>query len=126
MFDLSDTAGNLVGRNVNIHSNIFLMVDGLHHLNDHLKFWLEEEVIGEPNTYDVCAADPTFFTGVILPPRRRVTFKVDPEVEAVCRVKNNPIPALPSPSLLAIRAAFSRVAYLNRLTKFFATLRRHL
>jgi hypothetical protein len=41
-----------------------------------------------------------------------VTFKVDPEVEAACRVKNKPIPALPSPSLLAIRAAFSRVAHM--------------
>ncbi|KAJ7304733.1 hypothetical protein DFH08DRAFT_825303 [Mycena albidolilacea] len=71
-----------------------------------------EEVIGEPNTYYVYAADPTFFTGVTLPPRRRVTFKGDPEVEAACRVKNKPIPALPSPSLLAIRAAFSRIAHM--------------
>jgi hypothetical protein len=41
-----------------------------------------------------------------------VTFKVDPEVEAPCRVKNKPVPALPSPSLLAIRVAFSRVAHM--------------
>jgi hypothetical protein len=109
-----------------------------------LEFWLEE-VIGEarnfnfliisitvhtyphqPNTYNVCAADPTFFTGVTSSPRRRVTFKVDPDVEAACRAKNKPIPALPSPSLLTIRAACSRVAHMAGATEQFDQILRDL
>ncbi|KAJ7864065.1 hypothetical protein B0H13DRAFT_2671286 [Mycena leptocephala] len=112
MFGLSDAGEHLVGGNVSKHFNVFTMVDNLHHLYNHLEFWLEEFMTyaHQPNTYDVCAADPTFFTGeTTSPPRRRVTFKVDPDVEAACRAKNKPIPALPSPSLLAIRAACSRV-----------------
>jgi hypothetical protein len=42
-----------------------------------------------------------------------VTFTVDPDVEAACKAKNKTVPALPSPSLLAIRAACSRVAHMS-------------
>ncbi|KAJ7834816.1 hypothetical protein B0H14DRAFT_2797962 [Mycena olivaceomarginata] len=112
MFGLTDKAESLVGGNVNKHFNTFTMAANLHYFFDHLKFWLEE-VIGEPNTYDVCAAKPSFFTRTVGPPHRRVTFKVDPDVEAACRANNKPVPALPSPTLLAIRAACSRVAHMS-------------
>ena len=47
------------------------------------------------------------------PPPTRVTFRVDPDLEAVCIAKGIPVPALPSPSLLAIRAACARVAHMS-------------
>ncbi|KAJ7816199.1 hypothetical protein B0H14DRAFT_2845104 [Mycena olivaceomarginata] len=99
MFGLTDKAESLVSGNPPIYTIFF----------DHLKFWLEE-VIGEPNTYDVCAAKPSFFTRTVGPPDRRVTFKVDPDVEAACRANNKPVPALPSPTLLA---ACSHVAHMS-------------
>ncbi|KAJ7775843.1 hypothetical protein B0H14DRAFT_2964326 [Mycena olivaceomarginata] len=72
----------------------------------------ENLVGGNPNTYDVCAAKPSFFTRTVELPHRRVTFKVDPDVEAACRANNKPVPTLPSPTLLAIRAACSSVAHM--------------
>lgn len=48
-----------------------------------------------------------------LPPPARVTFRVDPDVVAACAANNTELPALPSPSLLAIRAACSRVAHMS-------------
>ncbi|KAJ7222987.1 hypothetical protein B0H12DRAFT_1150813 [Mycena haematopus] len=111
MFGLTDSAESLVGGNVNKPFNTFIMAGHLHYLFDHLKFWLEE-VPGMANTYDVCARDPKFFNRVMGAPRRRVTFTVDPDVEAACKAKNKPVPALPSPSLLSIRAACSRVAHM--------------
>ncbi|KAJ7221793.1 hypothetical protein B0H12DRAFT_1151687 [Mycena haematopus] len=111
MFGLTDSAESLVGGNVNKPFNTFIMAGHLHYLFDHLKFWLEE-VPGMANTYDVCARDPKFFNRVMGAPRRRVTFAVDPDVEAACKAKNKPVPALPSPSLLSIRAACSRVAHM--------------
>ncbi|KAJ7840127.1 hypothetical protein B0H13DRAFT_2416453 [Mycena leptocephala] len=104
MFGLSDAGEHLVGGNVNKHFNVFTMVDNLHHLYNHLEFWLEE-VIGVARNFNFLIIS----IATTSPPRRRVTFKVDPDVEAACRAKNKPIPALPSPSLLAIRAACSRV-----------------
>jgi hypothetical protein len=45
--------------------------------------------------------------------RERVTFRVDPDVAAACIARNSDPPSLPSPSLLAIRAACSRVAHMS-------------
>lgn len=45
--------------------------------------------------------------------REHVTFRVDPDVAAACIAKNIDPPSLPSPSLLAIRAACSRVAHMS-------------
>jgi hypothetical protein len=45
-------------------------------------------------------------------PPQRVTFTVDPDVVAACVANGRPVPALPSPSLFAIRAACSRVAHM--------------
>ncbi|CAK5282377.1 unnamed protein product [Mycena citricolor] len=42
-----------------------------------------------------------------------VTFRIDPDVVASCKRNQTNPPALPSPSLLAIRAACSRVAHLS-------------
>ncbi|KAJ7775824.1 hypothetical protein B0H14DRAFT_333874 [Mycena olivaceomarginata] len=65
----------------------------------------------KPNTYKICATDPDFFNVMGSPPQR-VTFTVDPDVVAACVANGRPVPALPSPSLLAIRAACSRVAHM--------------
>jgi len=111
MFGLTDSAESLVGGNVNKHFNTFIMAGHLHYLFDHLKFWFEE-IPGMPNTYNVCAHNPMFFVRVMGAPRRQVTFTVDPDVEAACKANGKPVPALPSPALLAIRAACSRVAHM--------------
>ncbi|KAJ6612984.1 hypothetical protein B0H10DRAFT_2165419 [Mycena sp. CBHHK59/15] len=110
IFGLTDTAENLVGGNVNKHFNVLTMAENLHRLFDRMEFWFEA-VIGESNTYKICAADPDFFNVLGSPPQR-VTFTVDPDVVAACEANGRPVPALPSPSLLAIRAACSRVAHM--------------
>ncbi|KAJ7834792.1 hypothetical protein B0H14DRAFT_2797890 [Mycena olivaceomarginata] len=85
MFGLTDKAESLVGGN---------------------------KVIGEPNTYDVCAAKPSFFTRTVGPPDRR-DIQGRPGRRGACRANKKPVPALPSPTLLAIRAACSRVAHMS-------------
>ncbi|KAJ7054442.1 hypothetical protein C8F01DRAFT_1221382 [Mycena amicta] len=97
---------NLVGGNVNKHFNILSMSETLHRLFNRIEFWFEEL-----DTYNICAADPDFFTVLGSPPKR-VTFKVDPALVKDCTDNGKPVPALPSPSLLAIRAACSRVAHM--------------
>ncbi|KAJ7723332.1 hypothetical protein DFH07DRAFT_946545 [Mycena maculata] len=67
-----------------------------------------EEINGQPNTYNVVAARPSFWT-MIQRPRQRVTFTVDPDFAAECDAQEV-TPELPSRGLLAIRAAVSRVA----------------
>ncbi|KAJ7364853.1 hypothetical protein DFH08DRAFT_840151 [Mycena albidolilacea] len=111
MFGLNAQAESLVGRNVHKHFNILTMRSDLHHLFDHLTFWLEE-VIGEKNTYKVCSVRDKVRT-LPSPPPERVTFKVDPKLEAECWAAGKEPPALPSPALLAIRAACSRVVHMS-------------
>ncbi|KAJ7084830.1 hypothetical protein B0H15DRAFT_923519 [Mycena belliarum] len=110
MFGFTNSAENLVGGNVEKHFNILTMAENLHRLFDRMEFWFEE-VIGEANTYKICAADPDFFDVLGAPPQR-VTFTVDPDVVTACEAQGRPVPALPSPSVLAIRAACSRVAHM--------------
>ncbi|KAK7063794.1 hypothetical protein R3P38DRAFT_3301484 [Favolaschia claudopus] len=101
---------SLLGGNVNNYYNILTMTEALHKLFDHLLFWFEA-VIGSEHTYDVKSADPEFFKIVPTPPRR-VIFAVDPACISDCTAKGKPVPKLPSPSLLAMRAACSRVAHM--------------
>ncbi|KAJ6556459.1 hypothetical protein B0H19DRAFT_1152648 [Mycena capillaripes] len=111
VFGLDGKAESLVGGNVHKHFNILTMRSDLHYLFDHLEFWLEE-VIGEENTYNVVSnKNKVFKMGLPLP--ARVTFRVDPDMVVACTASNTDLPALPSPSLLAIRAACSRVAHMS-------------
>ncbi|CAK5281688.1 unnamed protein product, partial [Mycena citricolor] len=128
MFGLQHEAENLVGSNVHRHFNILTMRSDLHNLFDRLDFWLEE-VAGEASDNqsisiqmtDVSASGrhlqycfyqrqgiengPTSSLVRHLPDRSRRGSKLQEE--------SNQSPALPSPSLLAIRAACSRVAHLS-------------
>ncbi|KAJ7066908.1 hypothetical protein B0H15DRAFT_947151 [Mycena belliarum] len=108
VFGHSSTAESLVGGSVHKHFNLLTMRSDLHTLFDHLDFWLEEV----ENTYTVVSFNNKVFE-MALPPPPRVTFRVDPELVAACRAKTTNPPALPSPSLLAIRAACSRVAQMS-------------
>ncbi|KAJ7194424.1 hypothetical protein GGX14DRAFT_678980 [Mycena pura] len=129
-FGLTSKIENLIGGNVHWHQyfNILTMQTDLHLLFDGLNLWLEE-VIGEENTYTVCSVKDRVLKMV----RPRVTFRVDPDLEAACVAKGIPVPALPSPSLLAIRAACTRVAHmqhiclgpLNKSIAFFVIWRKH-
>ncbi|KAJ7125914.1 hypothetical protein C8R44DRAFT_668229 [Mycena epipterygia] len=111
VFGLNDKAESLVGGNVHKHFNILTMRSDLHHLFDHLEFWLEE-VIGEENAYKIVSIkNKVFKMGLPLP--ACVTFRVDPDMVAACTASKTDLPALPSPSLLAIRAACSRVAHMS-------------
>ncbi|KAJ7257588.1 hypothetical protein B0H12DRAFT_471613 [Mycena haematopus] len=110
-FGLDSKAESVVGGNVHKHFNILTMRSDLQHLFDHLDFWLEE-VIGEENTYEIVSVkNKVFKLGLPLP--ARVTFRVDPDMVAACTARNTDLPALPSPSLLAVRAACSRVAHMS-------------
>ncbi|KAJ7791360.1 hypothetical protein B0H14DRAFT_3890678 [Mycena olivaceomarginata] len=110
MFGLTDKAESFVGGNVNKHFNTFTMAANLHYFFDHLKFWLEE-VIGGKQKF-LCEA-------IVLHANRRASssprdIQVDPDIEAACRANNKPVPTLlPSPTLLAIRAACSRIAHMS-------------
>jgi hypothetical protein len=46
---------------VNKHFNVFTMVDNLHHLYNHLEFWLEE-VIGEARNFNFLIISITVHT----------------------------------------------------------------
>ncbi|KAJ7881159.1 hypothetical protein B0H13DRAFT_2049807, partial [Mycena leptocephala] len=82
---------SLLGSGANSLRNVVSMDAELHDEWDDLAFWFEE-VDGKPNTYDVVAAGPSFWT--------MVTFTVDPDFAA-------------DRGLLAIRAAVSRVAHMS-------------
>ncbi|KAJ7083336.1 hypothetical protein B0H15DRAFT_889211 [Mycena belliarum] len=112
VFGLDGTAESLAGGNVHEHFNILTMRSDLHHLFDHLEFWLEE-VIGEENTYKVVSSTKNKVFKMGLPLPTRVTFRVDPDMVTACTASETDLPALPSPSLLAIRAACSRVAHMS-------------
>ncbi|KAF8206225.1 hypothetical protein K438DRAFT_2088522 [Mycena galopus ATCC 62051] len=106
-FDVS----SLIGSGANTLHNVVTMDTELHHEWDELGFWFEE-VEGQPNTYDVVAADPILWT-MVQRPRRRVTFTVNPNFAAECLAQKKATPELPSRALLAIRAAVSRVAHMS-------------
>ncbi|KAF7355638.1 hypothetical protein MSAN_01481300 [Mycena sanguinolenta] len=80
MFDLD--IGSLLGGRVHTLRNVVTMAHGLHSLWDEFAFWFEE-VEGQPNTYDVVAATPIFWS-LSNRPRRQVTFTIDPEFAAEC------------------------------------------
>ncbi|KAJ7269741.1 hypothetical protein C8J57DRAFT_1323001 [Mycena rebaudengoi] len=111
MFGLDSKVESLVGRNVHNHFNVLTMRIDLHQLFDRLIFWLEEE-FGEENTYTICSVNNSV-RELPSPPPERVTFKVDPKLEAECLAATTQPPSLPSPSLLAVRAACCRVAHLS-------------
>ncbi|KAJ6452240.1 hypothetical protein C8R45DRAFT_1057040 [Mycena sanguinolenta] len=111
LFGLDIRTQSLVGANFHKHLNLLTMRSDLHYLFDRLKFWLEE-VIGEENTYKIGSIkDKVFKMGLPVP--ASVTFWVDPGMVAACTTSKTDLPALPSPSLLAIRAAFSRIAHMS-------------
>ncbi|KAJ7094063.1 hypothetical protein B0H15DRAFT_799075 [Mycena belliarum] len=112
VFGLAEKKESLVGKNVHLPFNTLSMEGNLHQLFDRLVFWLEE-VIGQPHTYDIRTVDSKIFRTRGGIPSERVTFQVDPAVVARCVANGKEPPALPSPALLAIRAACSRVAHMS-------------
>ncbi|KAJ7939376.1 hypothetical protein B0H13DRAFT_1941134 [Mycena leptocephala] len=108
MFDFDFCS--LLGSGANTLHNVVTMDAELHNKWDDLAFWFEE-VEGQPNTYNVVAARPSFWT-MVQRPRQHVTFTVDPDFAAEC-VTQEVTPELPSRGLLAIRAAVSRVAHMS-------------
>ncbi|KAJ7486005.1 hypothetical protein B0H11DRAFT_1721899 [Mycena galericulata] len=95
---------------VNTLPNVVTMDSELHNMWDDLEFWFEE-VIDQPNTYNVVAALSSFWT-MVQRPKQQVTFTVDPKFAAKCKAEGV-TPELPSRGLLAIRAAVSRVAHMS-------------
>ncbi|KAF7331559.1 hypothetical protein MKEN_00035200 [Mycena kentingensis (nom. inval.)] len=95
-------------------SNTMMMHADLHRHFDLFKFWFEA-VDNEENTYTLATKDSDTFvlTAFGIRPDHRVTFRVDADVAARRVQQGLPVVPLPSPSLLAIRAAFSRVAHLS-------------
>ncbi|KAF8912426.1 hypothetical protein CPB85DRAFT_1220231 [Mucidula mucida] len=106
-FGLSHLVPRPLGGQVNSLFNILTMSYTLHSEFDTFGWWLEE-----PNTYDVCAADESFFKYAERPPRR-VVLKVDPATVEYCIANGHPVPELPDSRLIAIRAACARVSHLS-------------
>ncbi|KAJ7195047.1 hypothetical protein GGX14DRAFT_537304 [Mycena pura] len=105
VFGLDAKAESLVGNNVHKHFNILTMRSDLHYVFDHLKFCLE--VIGEENTYNIVSPQNIVFQMGLPPPR----------ASPACTANNTELPALPSPSLLAIRAACSRSEQIDQILR---------
>ncbi|KIY44176.1 hypothetical protein FISHEDRAFT_30452, partial [Fistulina hepatica ATCC 64428] len=119
MFGLTQQIENLLGGQVNGLHNVLTMDLGLHSLFDSFKFWLEP-VPGEDNTYDMHSFRKNWLRLYVnVPKDLRVTFAVDPAVEAECRAKNIPVPALPSRDLIALRASCARVANISGAVEYF-------
>ncbi|KAF7336433.1 hypothetical protein MSAN_02297300 [Mycena sanguinolenta] len=110
-FGLDSKTESLVGKNVHNHFNILTMWGDLNHLFDMLIIWLEE-VDGEENTYKIVSSNEKLLS-LMGPLPERVTFRVDPDLVRACNERNTAVPTLPSRSLLAVRAACSRVAHLS-------------
>ncbi|KAJ7190506.1 hypothetical protein GGX14DRAFT_382091 [Mycena pura] len=108
MFDFDFRS--LLGSGANTLHNVITMDTELHNAWDDLAFWFEE-VDGQPNTYNVVPAKPSFWT-MVQRPRRSVTFTIDPDFAAKCAAEGV-TPELPSRALLAIRAAVSRIAHMS-------------
>ncbi|KAJ7431386.1 hypothetical protein FB451DRAFT_1573850 [Mycena latifolia] len=102
---------SLLGGQVNTLRNVLTMTTNMHGSFDELEFWLEE-VIGQPNTYDICSWRSNF-SYMIDRPRERITLTIDPIFAAKCAADGVAPPELPSAALLAIRAAVSRVAHMS-------------
>ncbi|KAJ7505181.1 hypothetical protein B0H11DRAFT_2220654 [Mycena galericulata] len=101
---------SLLGSGVNTLPSVVTMDSELHNMWDDLEFWFEE-VIEQPNTYNVVAALSSFWT-MVQRPKQQVTFTVDAKFAAKCKAEGV-TPELPSRGLLAIRAAVSRVAHMS-------------
>ncbi|KAJ7650385.1 hypothetical protein FB45DRAFT_1017775 [Roridomyces roridus] len=95
LFRATDKVKNLYGGNLHQMYNVLTLCDFLHTEFDLMRFWFEE-VKDVENTYTIHASYDDFFTAN-QPPLQ----------------PGQPIPALPSRQLLAIRAACSRVVHMS-------------
>ncbi|KAJ6600881.1 hypothetical protein B0H10DRAFT_2082558 [Mycena sp. CBHHK59/15] len=117
MFGLGGVVTKLLDGRVNSLHDILAMSEHWRGLFYHFWFWLEK-VPNQRNTYNVYGKNEGIFK--IQPePRRRVTFQVDPAIVAKCQATGIPMPALPSPALIAIRAACARVAHMSGAAEQF-------
>ncbi|KAG6820298.1 hypothetical protein H0H93_002562 [Arthromyces matolae] len=106
MFGLGKKAKGLYGAGINGLHNVLTMQMEFHAEFDSLRLWLEP-VPGMENTYDICGKH----LNMLVTPfkSKRVTFSVEPAAAAAAMKKGKTL-TLPDPTLLAIRAACSRVA----------------
>ncbi|KAJ6493515.1 hypothetical protein C8R47DRAFT_408766 [Mycena vitilis] len=99
----------------NTFRNVVTIDAEIHTEWDNLEWWFEET--NQPNTYNIVAAHPVFWT-LSASPRHQVTLAIDPTFAAEC-AKKNVVPHLPSRELLAIRAMVSRVAHMSGAAEQF-------
>ncbi|KAF9479918.1 hypothetical protein BDN70DRAFT_894535 [Pholiota conissans] len=110
----------LTGGEVNDLLNVLTISVGLRPLFDDFTFWLES-VPQQPNTYNVVSTHPDLFAKLSMSTLKRVTFQVDPTLVREWNTNSPkdtngnipPLPSLPDPSLIAMRAACARVARLS-------------
>ncbi|KII89564.1 hypothetical protein PLICRDRAFT_610912 [Plicaturopsis crispa FD-325 SS-3] len=109
-FGLGDFADELEnGQGVHDLRNVMTMSMVLRTQFDEHNFWLEE-VPGQPHTYDIHAPPHSMIPYLVeLQGIRRVTFALSQDViDAVA--PGGPLPPLPDPRLIAVRASCARVA----------------
>ena len=58
------------------------------------------------------------------PPRKYVTFEVDPKCVALCKEKGIALPELPSRGLIGLRASCARVAHMSGAAEYFDEIHR--
>ncbi|KAJ7657876.1 hypothetical protein DFH06DRAFT_990579 [Mycena polygramma] len=109
-FDITMLLGN-----PNTFRNVVTIDAEIHTEWDNLEWWFEET--NQPNTYNIVAAHPVFWT-LSASPRQQVTLAIDPTFATEC-AKNHIMPHLPSRELLAIRAMVSRVAHMSGAAEQF-------
>ncbi|KAF9479922.1 hypothetical protein BDN70DRAFT_993093 [Pholiota conissans] len=119
LFGIDQT--KFMGGLVNDLSHVLTISVHLRQLFDNFTFWLES-IPQQPNVYSACFKDIDVYNsmGVLRPPKT-VKFKIDPALVAEWNTNPPkdeqgtiiPLPSLPDPNLIAIRAACARVAHLS-------------
>ncbi|KAJ7503350.1 hypothetical protein B0H11DRAFT_2222632 [Mycena galericulata] len=103
---------SLLGGQSNTVRNVLTVSMVIHSSFNELQFWFEE-VVGQPNTYDMCSWGSNFFNMNDRPRRRITPLSVDPDFAARYAADGIAPPDLPTSTLLSIRAAVSRVAHMS-------------
>ena len=76
------------------------------------------------NTYNVCTRPRSRIFGLAAKPQKQVTFSVPDYVIRECEAKENQVPALPDPDLIALHATCARVAWMSGAAELFDMLER--
>ncbi|KAG6820018.1 hypothetical protein H0H93_006356, partial [Arthromyces matolae] len=131
LLGLGEVVEKILGENVNSLVNVMTMAVDLHQEFDLMNLWFEPVPneasllltfpiesyvilpIPQRNTYKICGPVADEREREAIPTLERVTFRLSPEFEAACGGNSSTSAYLPSPELLTLHAACSRVCHMS-------------